>query len=152
MHRPTDQAINRPTDRPCPSQSRDIDRLHVPTLPHWCARWTLTRAVDDGKAKSRGDTRTTKCEAGKRDRRRQRRAWETEAKREASASLSVSPSFFTYALPLTPYKLFSHFLYNAQHVHTADLRTRNEYGRAQTPPSRLPNTAQARPQRWWSSV
>ena len=72
-----------------------------------------------------------------RDRRRQRRARETEAERETSASLSVSPSFFTYALPFTPHKLFSHFLYNAQHVHTTDLRTHNEYGRAQTPTSRL---------------
>ena len=41
VHRPTDrpgdQPTDRPTDRPCPSQSRDIDRLHVPMLPRSCA-------------------------------------------------------------------------------------------------------------------
>ena len=33
IDRLTDRPINRPTDRPCPSHSRDTDTLHVPTLP-----------------------------------------------------------------------------------------------------------------------
>ena len=66
------------TDRPCPSQSHDIDMLilihctcphcHVPVRGE---QWTVTREAenaDDGKAKSRGDTRTRKCKAGKRER------------------------------------------------------------------------------------
>ena len=66
------------TDRPCPSQSHDIDMLIL--IHCTCPRchvhvrgeqWTVTREAenaDDGKAKSRGDTRTTKCKAGKRER------------------------------------------------------------------------------------
>ena len=66
------------TDRPCPSQSHDIDMLIL--IHCTCPRchvhvrgeqWTVTREAenaDDGKAKSRGDTRTMKCEAGKRER------------------------------------------------------------------------------------
>ena len=36
---PTDQPTDRPTDRPCPSQSHDIDTLHVHVLmlPRSCA-------------------------------------------------------------------------------------------------------------------
>ena len=71
----------RPTDRPCPSHSRDTDTLHVPTLPRGtsmpcsCHVNSAVRSrdsyktenADDGKAKSR-DTRATNCEAGTRER------------------------------------------------------------------------------------
>ena len=39
--------VHRPTNRPCPSHSRDTDTLHVPTLPHCHATlmWTVQCVV-----------------------------------------------------------------------------------------------------------
>ena len=54
------------------SQSRDTDMLHVPMLPHHATLMYLVvssavRSSGDGKAKSRGDTHATNCEAGTRE-------------------------------------------------------------------------------------
>ena len=57
----TDRPGNQPTDRPCPSQSRDIDRLHVPTLHAY------VRSESD-KGRRRWEGEKQQCEAGKRER------------------------------------------------------------------------------------
>ena len=73
--------IDRLSDRPCLSHSRDTDILHVPTLPHHAVPPCYahvnsavrsrdsykTENADDGKAKSR-DNCATNCEAGMRER------------------------------------------------------------------------------------
>ena len=106
--------IDRPTDRLCLSHSRDIDKLHVPTLPrrHATVMWTVqsivmirsynTENADNGKVKSR-DTRATNCEA--------RTSERTSEPLHTCASLSVLPCILGFHVrqffsPVTSHKPF----------------------------------------------
>ena len=109
-------------NRPCPSQSRDTDMLHVPTLPRHATLMcvVVNSAVhsgdsykikngNNGKTKSR-DTRATNCEAGMRERVQQisLSCW--------CRHPSHAPVFFAGRFTQT---FFYTFLHKAQHMHTA---------------------------------
>ena len=120
--------IDRPTNRPCPSHSRDTDTLHMPTLPRGatmprsyhvnsavrCDSYMYkTENADDGKAKSR-DTRATNCEAGMRERPANLFILALPC-RSRHASLG-----FMYFSSVTSHKSFSHFptQYNMWTLHS----------------------------------
>ena len=131
--------IDRPTDRPCPSHSRDTDTLYVPMLPtrHATLMSDVNSAVrsgdsykaDNGKAKSR-DTRATNCEAGTRERPANLFILALPCRcRHASLGFTYV-SFSRRLLHTSPFHTFLH-KHNTCTLHSGqDLRTRNAYGGA----------------------
>ena len=121
------------TDWPCPSHSRDMNTLHMPTLA--CARvraWPVNSAVCSGDSYKTENTDNGKA----------KRTVRLEQERDHQTSsylrfLSVSPSlaftyvsFFRRSLCINP---FSHFCIkrNTYTQHSRqDLHTCNAYGRA----------------------
>ena len=133
--------IDRPTNRPCPSHSRDTDTLHMPTLPSRHATlmsdmWTVQCVVEIA-------TRLRTPTMGK-------RKAETPAQRTARLEWERLANLFILALPCRcrhaslgfTYVSFSHRSLHTSLFHTflhnhnmctlhsgQDLHTRNAYGR-----------------------
>lgn len=123
--------VLQPTDRPCPSQPRDADTLHVSTLPRLATLMcmVMSRTVGVVLIATRPRTRTM----GKRKAEEINTLWtvaelhtvisDTYIPLPTCASWSVSPCFHvaTSVYPAshftqTPFHTF--FLHEVQHVHT----------------------------------
>ena len=130
--------IDRPSDRPCPSHSRDTDKLHMLTPPcgtacHAHVNSTVrsrdsykTENANDGKAKSR-NTRARNCEGGMRERPVNLFILALPCQCHHVSLSFTYVSFSRRSLHTNPFHTFLH-KYNMCTLHSGqDLRTRNAY-------------------------